>query len=251
MNTTIDNLISEAKTRFEKDLATNGYSAVTGSSRQLENILYSSNPVNGHLYLDIGTGNGFIAFAVARSFPKAIVTGIDLSEKIINLNNDNAKSEGLDNLSFKVFDGKSFPFAENSFDGIYCRYAFHHFPLPESSVKDIARLVKKGGFCFITDPVPCNDDTFGFADDFSRLRKDGHVKYHPADELNGFFNDNRFTAESVFFDEITFPRDYNSSYEALINKIPGSLKESYKLKINSNKLYITLRVMNTLFRKII
>jgi len=171
MNTNIDNLISEAKNQFEKDLAASGYSAITGSSRQLENILYTSNPVNGHSYLDIGTGNGFIAFAIARSFPKAIVTGIDLSEKIININNENAKSEGLDNLSFKV------------------------------------------------------------------------------DELNEIFNKSGFTVESVFFDEITFPREYDSSYEALINKIPDSLKESYKLKLEGNKLYISLRVMNTLFRK--
>jgi len=249
MNTNIDNLISEAKNQFEKDLAASGYSAITGSSRQLENILYTSNPVNGHSYLDIGTGNGFIAFAIARSFPKAIVTGIDLSEKIISINNENAKSEGLDNLSFKVFEGKSFPFAENNFDGVYCRYAFHHFPLPDSSVKDIAHIVKDGGFCFITDPVPCEDDTFSFADDFSRLRKDGHVKYHPIDELNEIFNKSGFTVESVFFDEITFPREYDSSYEALINKIPDSLKESYKLKLEGNKLYISLRVMNTLFRK--
>jgi SAM-dependent methyltransferase len=249
MNSNIDNLISEAKNRFEKDLATSGYSAITGSSRQLENILYTANPVNGHSYLDIGTGTGFIAFAIARSFPKATVTGIDLSEKIINLNNENAQSEGLTNLSFKVFEGKSFPFADNSFDGVFCRYAFHHFPLPDSSVKEIARIVKEGGFCFITDPVPSEDDTYNFADDFSRLRKDGHIKYHPINELNEIFNKAGFTAESVFFDEITFPRDYDSSYEALIGNIPASLKESYKLKIESNKLYISLSVMNTLFRK--
>jgi len=249
MNTNIDSLINEAKNQFEKDLAHIGYSAITGSEKQLENIINSSCPVNGRSYLDIGTGTGFIAFEIARRFPETHVTGIDLSEKIINVNNEKAKAEGLRNIFFKVFEGKDFPFIESCYDGVYCRYAFHHFPVPDSSVKEVARIVKRGGFCFITDPVPAEDDIFNFADDFSRLRKDGHVKYHTINELNDVFSKNGFTAESVFFDEITFPREYDSSYEALINKIPDSLKESYKLKLEGNRLYISLRVMNTLFRK--
>ena len=53
--------------------------------------------------LDIGTGSGCIALALKKSFPNAIVHGIDISEKAITTAKENALYNNL-NVDFKKVD---------------------------------------------------------------------------------------------------------------------------------------------------
>ena len=45
--------------------------------------------------LDLGTGSGAIALALAKQFPAAIVTGLDLSDEALSLARENAAATGL------------------------------------------------------------------------------------------------------------------------------------------------------------
>ena len=47
--------------------------------------------------LDLGTGTGAIALALAKQFPDVAVTGVDISTDALGLANENAKANGLEN----------------------------------------------------------------------------------------------------------------------------------------------------------
>ncbi len=54
--------------------------------------------------LDIGTGSGCIALALAQAFPEAVVCGADLSPKAVETAAANARTNGVANVEFVVAD---------------------------------------------------------------------------------------------------------------------------------------------------
>ena len=54
--------------------------------------------------LDVCTGSGCIALALAHALPRATVLGTDISEEAIVLATENARNNGLANVSFMVSD---------------------------------------------------------------------------------------------------------------------------------------------------
>lgn len=59
--------------------------------------------MNGSI-LDLGTGTGAIALALAHSLPAASVVGVDLTEEIVQLAADNARANGILNCHFLASD---------------------------------------------------------------------------------------------------------------------------------------------------
>jgi len=69
--------------------------------------------------LDVGTGSGNIAIALAKFLPAAIITAIDVSAKIIAVAKGNAeKNEVADRIEFFVHNIKSDEFTQSGYDMI-------------------------------------------------------------------------------------------------------------------------------------
>ena len=66
--------------------------------------------------LDLGTGTGVGAFAIARRFPDAEVVGADLSDRMIAEARKKVPPELSDRLRFEVADASRLPYANDSFD---------------------------------------------------------------------------------------------------------------------------------------
>lgn len=67
--------------------------------------------------LDVGTGSGNIAIAIAKYLPVATVTAIDVSDSVIKLAKDNAERNGVsDRINFQVLDLISDGFPEEEYD---------------------------------------------------------------------------------------------------------------------------------------
>lgn len=62
--------------------------------------LIDSNLQNIKRILDLGTGTGCIAIALAKAFPDAEVIGIDISEQALSLARENAENAGISNAKF-------------------------------------------------------------------------------------------------------------------------------------------------------
>jgi SAM-dependent methyltransferase len=66
--------------------------------------------------LDLGTGAGAGAFAIARRFPHAEVIGADLADKMIAEARRTTPPELADRIRFEVADASRLPYPDGSFD---------------------------------------------------------------------------------------------------------------------------------------
>ena len=95
---------------------------------------------------------------------------------------------------------------------ITTRYALHHFPIIKDTFKEIARTFKEGGFIFIADPTPNDNDTDRFVDDYMRMKKDGHIKYYKKEEFVQLAEEIGLKLVNEFQTEIRFPRLKETAY---------------------------------------
>ena len=66
--------------------------------------------------LDLGTGTGGAAFAIARRFPEAEVIGADIAERMIEEARRNLPDDLRDRVRFEVADAARLPYDSGSFD---------------------------------------------------------------------------------------------------------------------------------------
>ena len=105
----------------------------------------------GHA-LDIGTGPGLIPIMLAARAPGLRLTGVDLSEPMLQKARNAAEAAGVaDRLDFRLGDAKSLPFSERSFDLVLCNSLLHHLPAPLALLNEISRVSKPGGAILLRD----------------------------------------------------------------------------------------------------
>lgn len=90
--------------------------------------------------LEIATGPGLLAKQVAPSAKRMIAT--DYSDGMIA---EAKKGEYASNLTFDVADGTALPYADDSFDAVIISNALHIIPEPERALKEIDRVLRRGG----------------------------------------------------------------------------------------------------------
>ena len=103
---------------------------------------------NGYKILDVCTGTGKQAFAFAKLGYD--VTGIDLSEDMLNIANRNNKYE---NVKFKIADATDIPFENHYFDVSCISFGLHDMPLAirMKVLEETVRVTRPGGNLIIVD----------------------------------------------------------------------------------------------------
>ena len=249
MNTDVEN-VKQAKESFNSLLSNKKYAGIIKDDNHLSLLL---DLVNGGSYrriLDIGTGTGYLAFPLAEKFPTADVCGIDIAEVIVEKNNAIVKEKGIPNLSFQVFDGLQYPFSEESVDLIVIRYAFHHFPDVADAIRQMNRMLAKGGKVLISDPMKKEQDNNGIIDDFMRVKKDGHIQFYSPKELDDLFTKNGFTKENQVITDMRFPFAKQDEYISLYDRTTDEEKSLYDIENDNGVIWIKkINVGNTIFVK--
>ena len=241
--------ITEARDRFDSEVHTEEYRKIHSDSDHLENLLELLEIENDKQYLDLGTGNGYLAFEIADRFKSVVVEGLDIAMNSISQNNSIALKSDWKNVNFSSYEGIQFPYDDAFFKGVISRYALHHFPEIENSIREINRVLEKDGFFLLSDPLTHDEDKEGFIDKFQKLKKDGHIHFYYEQEIVDHFEKQDFRKEKVFYSSVRFPRDYNSDYEDLLNGESKDILDLYEVEKQRDKVYITVKVMNILFRK--
>ena len=118
---------------------------------------------SGITCLDIGCGMGTPSLILGEAYPNSKQYGFDFSEDVIDHASKKAEAEGLHNTHFIVKDCAIFdPAYEEKFDFISAHDAIHDQAKPAIVLKNIYRMLKKGGV-------------------FSMIDIDSHS--HPADNI--------------------------------------------------------------------
>ena len=95
--------------------------------------------------LDVATGTGHVAVAAAQVLKNGSVTGIDLSEKMLQKASDKAQAMELRNVTFKHCDIEDMGFADDTFDTASCAFGLFFLPHMENGLRSISKVLKTGG----------------------------------------------------------------------------------------------------------
>ena len=103
--------------------------------------------------LDVGCGRGRALNLLGKLFPNSRFVGIDLSEEAIDYANEEARKNGLANVSFKVQDVTNFDETSQhkQFDFITTFDAVHDQAKPLNVLKGIQRALKDNGIYLMQD----------------------------------------------------------------------------------------------------
>ena len=242
--------VQQARDSFNRIIDNKTYANIIRDDSHLSTIMNLIEEHNYRKILDIGTGTGYLAFPLAERFHEASVYGIDIADVIIEKNNEIVKEKGIQNLSFQVFDGLNYLFEEESFDLIVTRYAFHHFPDVVNSVRQMNRILAKGGRILVSDPMRNDGDVNGIIDDFMKVKKDGHIKFYSSEELDELFINNGFDKAKQIITSMKFPFAPKQEYIDVYNKTSEEEKLMYDITNQDGIVWINhIDVGNTVYVK--
>jgi ubiquinone/menaquinone biosynthesis C-methylase UbiE len=93
--------------------------------------------------LDVGSGTGALAFALAERKPQAHVRGIDPSKEYVEY--ANSRNPFPDRVSFETGDAQQLRLADASFDASLSLLVFNFIPDPGKALRELRRVTKPGG----------------------------------------------------------------------------------------------------------
>ncbi len=131
--------------------------------------------------VDVATGAGFTAFAVAPYADRVLAT--DIAPGMIKVTSETAIEKGLDNLSAVFTAAESLPFRDGSIDLLTCRTAPHHFHRLDDAMREFARVISPGGALLLADSCTSEDlEAAAWQQDMEIRRDPTHVRNLPPSE---------------------------------------------------------------------
>jgi len=99
-------------------------------------------PDNTGRVLDVGSGTGSLAFAIAERKDRSLVIGIDPSQEYVAF--ANSRNPFPDRASFQVGDAQQLHFCDASFDASLSLLVFNFIPDPGKALREVRRVTKAG-----------------------------------------------------------------------------------------------------------
>lgn len=160
----------------------------------LQVILDFANPKGTEKTLDIATGTGFTAFAIAPKVSHVIAT--DLTPEMVAKAAELAKEQVIPNITFTVAAAEALPFNTASLDLVTCRLAPHHFQDVRKFLNEVHRVLRTDGLFCLTDSVsPESENLIAWQNRVEKLRDESHVFGYPPSQWDKMIQDAGFNIE--------------------------------------------------------
>jgi demethylmenaquinone methyltransferase/2-methoxy-6-polyprenyl-1,4-benzoquinol methylase len=105
--------------------------------------------------LDLATGSGDVAFALAVSLPKGTeITGMDFCQPMLDeasAKKSRAEQGSYANVDFKLGDGLSLPLPDGCFDAVTISFGLRNMADRHRSLCEMRRVLKPGGSVVILE----------------------------------------------------------------------------------------------------
>ena len=121
----------DVRSRFAPVAANYTRSTFHASSERLQEVLDLARPKPGDLALDVATGTGNTAFALAPYVRRVI--GLDLTREMLDQARRITADKAIKNVDWVLGDAAELPFQDETFDLYTVRAAPHHFPMSTPS----------------------------------------------------------------------------------------------------------------------
>lgn len=152
------------------------------ATRLAEEVRVFVRPGGDERTLDVGTGAGALALALAPLVREVI--GLDPVPELLAL----ARTRALPNTEFVEGDGTALPFPDGGFDLAGTHRTLHHVDRPERVVAEMARVTRRGGHVLVVDQLAPDDATEAAAlHEFETTRDGSHRRLLTNRELRELF----------------------------------------------------------------
>jgi ubiquinone/menaquinone biosynthesis C-methylase UbiE len=99
--------------------------------------------------LEVAPGPGYFAIELSK-LGDFQITGLDISRTFMDIAKENAREAGA-RVEFRHGSASAMPFADGSFDFIYCAAAFKNFSEPVKALDEMHRVLRPKGVTVIVD----------------------------------------------------------------------------------------------------
>jgi ubiquinone/menaquinone biosynthesis C-methylase UbiE len=153
-------------------------------------------PAPNDIVLDVATGTGYTAMALAPLV--ANVVAADISAGMLTQARVNSGTRNISNIAFCEAAAEFMPFTCEGFSLITCRIAAHHFVSVESFLSECRRLLRTGGSLLLADTaIPDDSEAGAWQNEIEALRDPSHVRNRTQREWSTLFNAAGFHCETV------------------------------------------------------
>lgn len=224
----------------------------------LKRVVEMSSPQSDWTALDVATGTGHTAFALAP-FTSSVV-GTDLTTEMLSEAKGLQASQAMSNVSFCASDVHHLPFADRSFDLVSCRRAAHHFSRIEIALQEMRRVLRIEGRLVVDDrSVPEDDFVDQCMNALDQLHDHSHVRQYRPSEWIQMLEAQGFEIEAIepyhrHRPLTSLTRGIPSSDVDQIHQMLGDLNDIQRLALDlrevSGELYINHWFMMVSARRI-
>ncbi len=114
--------------------------------------ILSLKELNPKKILDIATGTGDFAIAACRLLSPEKITGIDISEGMLNVGRQKIEKLNLtDHIALQVGDSMQLDFDAQTFDAVTVAFGVRNFESLHKGLSEIYRVLKTGGVAVILE----------------------------------------------------------------------------------------------------
>lgn len=169
------------------------------SAERLQEVIDLARPKRGDLVLDVATGTGNTAFALAPHVRRVI--GLDLTREMLEQARRIGADRNVVNVDWVIGDAAHLPFQDGTFDLYVVRAAPHHFPDVDAVLAEAHRVLKPDRDAVFVDcapPLPARD----ILHEVEVRRDPSHVLSLTVDEWVGKLGRAGFEVESAMAREL-------------------------------------------------
>lgn len=196
--------------------------------------------------LDIATGAGHTAFALARAGFR--VTASDLTPAMLQRVSEGAAERGL-TIQTRQHSAEALPYPDSTFDLVTCRVAPHHFSSPADFVRESARVLKPGGWFLVIDGTVPDDfpEAEAWLHQVEKLRDPSHNHLLPPREWRALCEENHLAVQKLtiayrkqpdlewYFETAATAPESREKVRALITTAGPAIRDQYRLAEEEGK----------------
>jgi len=164
------------------------------SKERLDHLVEIFGPSQDDMVLDIATGTGNTAFALAPHVKKVI--GIDITDIMLDTAKKLGEEYGYSNIEWVKANVEHLPFTDGYFTGATCRASAHHFIDIDKALDEVRRVLLPGGKFLLVD-ITAPEIAMEFMHQIETIRDPSHVRSYGAEQWKSMLAEHGLSIQYV------------------------------------------------------